>query len=207
LKKQRPNISIVILAAGGSRRMGRPKQLLLYRGKTMLRHVVETALATGCGGVFVVVGAHATQVRAEIAALPVTVVENSAWEQGMSSSLCAGLSAVQHSDSDVSAVLLLTADQPLISVPLLAGMIETFVSSGKDIVACSYAGTRGVPALFARTLFSELMTLNGDKGAKAVLQRHAGEVATVAFPEGACDVDTDADYQQLQILDTPAAKP
>lgn len=194
-------IAVVILAAGGSRRLGSPKQLLPYRGKAMLRHVAETALSADFSRVFVVVGAHGDLVRAVLTGLPLEIVANDEWEQGMSTSLRAGIMAVERWPA-CQAALLAVGDQPLVSAALLQELAQTAGATGKPLVASYYAGTAGVPALFARAFFPSLKSLTGDKGAKAVLQRHAQQMATVPFPQGEIDIDTAEDYRKLQFTVT-----
>jgi molybdenum cofactor cytidylyltransferase len=190
-------IAAVILAAGASARLGRPKQLLAYRGRTLLRHVVDCAAAGGCDPVLVVLGAHADAVRAELEETTAHAVRNDAWRQGVGSSVRAGVDAVQRGWQDASAVLLLTCDQPRLTPELVRRLRERFVRTAARIVACEYAGIVGVPALFARSLFPELLALPGPTGAKPVLQAHAREVVGFAWPDGAADVDTPEDLSLL----------
>ena len=186
-----PRIGAVVLAAGGSRRMGRPKQLLPYRGRSLLRHAAEAALATPCRPVAVVLGAAAALAEAELAGLPVDAVRNPRWADGIGTSIRAGIAALGAAD----AAIILLADQPLLGPAALLALLERFAQDRPDAVASEYAGTLGVPALFARSLFPALLSLADDEGAKRVIL--AGNAARVPFPDGAIDVDTPADYQRL----------
>jgi molybdenum cofactor cytidylyltransferase len=190
-------VAAVVLAAGASRRMGSPKQLLRIEGRTLVRRAAETALASRCQGVTVVVGAAAEPVRRELLDLPLVVVENRDWERGMAGSIRAGIEAVLAAHPHSDAAILAPADQPRIDSALLDRLIEVFERGEHAIVACAYAGTAGAPALFARRFFGELTALSGDRGAKPILEARQSEVALVAFPEGATDLNTPEDYERF----------
>lgn len=192
-----PQIGTVILAAGESARMGQLKQLLTYHGVTLLRRTAETALALGCGPVVVVLGAHAGIVRPTLSGLPVLAVENPDWRDGMATSLCAGLREILRADPAVEGVLVLLCDQPLVSATALCLLLETNRANPCLIVAAEYAGTLGVPALFARPLFAELLALTGKEGARSVIQKHRSDAAGVPMPDAAIDVDTATDFAAL----------
>ena len=187
-------VAILLLAAGPSRRLGTPKQMLPYKDRSLLRHITEIAVASKACQTCVVLGAGARRLEKEIAHLPVESVYNPEWDEGLGSSIRSGVAAVP----DVAdAVLILLCDQPLVSAELLDELIGAYRSSGKAIVACEYGGNLGAPALFDRSLLPELAGLGGDRGAKQIIAAHAEEVYRIAFPEGAVDVDTMNDYQSL----------
>ena len=190
-------LPIIILAAGASERLGQPKQLLQYRERTLLRNVVETALASLCRPVIVVLGAFADQIRPEVENTEVSVVFNSNWEEGMSASIRAGLAAVREVEQESEGVMFMVCDQPLVSASLLESLVVAYRESGLPMAACEYGEEPGVPALFDRSLFPELEALRGTEGAKRVLRRHRSEIATIPFPEGVIDIDTLEDYQAL----------
>ena len=191
-------IGLILLAAGGSSRLGHPKQLLPYRGRTLLRHAAETALASACRPIVAVLGAQADHLRPEMAGLEVLIVENPEWEQGMGSSIRTGLAALEMSAPDVSGVLLMLCDQPLLSPEALDALVRSHLNTSSPLVASEYGGTRGVPAFFSRTLFPELRALKDAQGARAVIAAHASETITVPLPAGIWDVDTAADYARLR---------
>lgn len=195
-------IGALVLAAGASRRMGRPKQLLLYRGRSLLRHAAETAAASRCRPVTVVLGAYAENLRRELSdpLLPraVQIVENTGWTEGLGSSIAVGVRALVAAEEGVEALVIMLCDQPLISAQFIDKLVETYERTGKPIVASEYKGTAGVPALFDVALFTELMALGGDRGAKQVIAKHLGDVTHVPFPEGAIDIDTPQEYERLQ---------
>ncbi|MBD2309690.1 nucleotidyltransferase family protein [Chroococcidiopsis sp. FACHB-1243] len=191
-------IGVIILAAGASTRLGTPKQLLQYRGQSLLRHTAEVAIASGCRPIIVVLGAQVERLEAEVMQLPVYVVENNHWAEGMSSSIQTGLTVLQSIHPPVKAVVMLLCDQPFVSVSLVRQLIEAYHCTGKLIVASEYADTVGVPALFSCELFAELMMLDAVTGAKQVIKQHIQEVYPVSFPAGAIDLNTLTDCEQFE---------
>jgi molybdenum cofactor cytidylyltransferase len=185
-------IGLVVLAAGASVRLGRPKQLLRHGGRSLLRAAAEEAVRSGCKPVVVVLGAEAERLEPELHGLDVSVVVNTRWREGMSTSVQAGIEAL----GAVDAAVMMLCDQPFVTAPLLRRLVEAH-EQGRRLAACEYGGGLGVPALFDRALFPELQALEGDKGARKVLAAHAAEAARIPFPEGAVDVDTLEDYARL----------
>lgn len=193
-------IAIIILAAGESARMGQAKQLLPYRGTTLLRHTVENALAIPGAHIVVVLGAFAEEIRPTLEGLPVEIVENPAWSTGMGSSLRTGLEAVLSASSETAAAIFLLCDQPLLSPVNLDALIQTHRETGAAIVASEYGDVLGVPALFHRSLFPELLGLDGGEGAKKIISRHRDKAIGIPFADGAVDIDTPGDYAGLHNL-------
>lgn len=187
----------IVLAAGASTRMGRPKQLLRFRGRTLLRSAALAALEGGCRPVVVVTGAHAELSRGELRGLGVREAFNADWETGMASSVRAGLSALLEEDAGAGAVVLLLCDQPFVTGGVVASLVNAHRATGRAAVASRYGGGFGVPALFARTLFAELSRLEGAAGAKQVITRHASDAHFLDFPAGETDVDTPEDFSRL----------
>ncbi len=186
-------IGAVILAAGSSSRLGQPKQLLQHEGRTLVRRTAEAALAAGCDPVAVVVGAECEKVAAALRDLAVLIVPNEDWQRGLGTSIRAGVARLGESD----ALLLLVCDQPKVDAGLLRQLIAQQKQTGQPMVATSYAGTRGVPALFTRACLERLLSLGDDAGAKTLLLARPAEVATVEFPAAALDIDTPADLPAL----------
>ena len=186
---------IVILAAGASRRMGRPKQLLPLGETTLLEHAVDAALNSTAWPVIVVLGAQAAEIRPLLARRPVLVAENPTWSEGMASSLRAGLTLMNAFSIRVDAVLFALCDQPAFSADLVQRFIATQQATQRSVVAARYSGNLGAPALFTRPHFAALSALVGDEGArKLIAQVPAGEVEAIDLPELAHDLDTPEDY-------------
>lgn len=187
-------IGIVIAAAGASKRLGHAKQLLPYRGRSLLRHVSEIAISSRCRPIFVVLPPDNQLFLKELTSLPTIVIENPFWEDGMSTSIRVGIqTALEYTYLD--GVILMVCDQPLVSSHLIHQMCHSFYTSGKSIVACEYANTLGTPVLFSRDFFAKLIELKGDRGAKPILYEYAQEVLGIPFPGGVLDIDTERDYR------------
>lgn len=191
------SVAIIILAAGESKRLGQPKQLIPYRGTTLLGNIIETALSSQANLTIVVTGAHSDVVRASIAKYDITVIENQQWQDGMASSIVFGLESVALADACPNAVLLLTSDQPGVTTQLLDEIISLYNDTAGRIVASAYENTMGVPALFDQAYFSELKQLEGDRGARSIINKNRDQVVAVDFPGGALDIDTAEDLEKL----------
>jgi molybdenum cofactor cytidylyltransferase len=188
---------VIILAAGNSSRLGHPKQLLPYRGKTMLSHVIAESLAASLQPVVVVTGAYHAEIQDSLLGQPVILVYNADWETGIASGIVAGLTEALNIESHLQAVIVAVCDQPYISAELFRSLMEELVLSGKGLIACRYSETLGTPVLFAQSYFKELLMLSGDAGAKQLLKRYPDDVAAVPFPEGAIDIDTEEDFEKI----------
>jgi molybdenum cofactor cytidylyltransferase len=191
---------LIILAAGQSSRMGQPKQQLLYQGSSLLQHTVNVALQSPYRPVIVVLGAFADDILPTIAPKPIDVIINTKWEEGMASSIRAGIDYLQKTP-DISNVLIMLCDQPHISSRLLTDLVRKKAQGDKGIVACVYNNTTGVPVLFDKKYFPELLLLTGQEGAKKLLAAHSGDIATIDFPLGAVDIDTMEDYNKISVSD------
>jgi molybdenum cofactor cytidylyltransferase len=187
-----PTSAAILLAAGSSTRMGRAKQLLDFRGKPLVRHAAESAIAAGCDPVIVVLGSGEREIRPALAGLPVEIVVNDRWPEGMGTSIQAGLRALE--DREVSGAILALSDQPFVTPGCLSGLVDRHRESGTRIVAARYSGTVGVPVFFARDAFPLLMALKPDQGCKGVILGHPEEAELVDCPAAAMDIDTPEDY-------------
>jgi len=187
---------IIILAAGASTRLGQPKQLLPWQGVTLLQHAVKTALTVTTQPV-VVTGANGEHLAAALDPGQVKLVFNPNWQQGIASSIHCGLQAVLNRTPEPDQVIFMVCDQPFVTSGLLLDLINERQKSRKPIVACAYAETLGIPALFDKSLFPQLLDLQGDTGAKRLIQQYGEEVASVEFPQGAYDIDTESQYKEL----------
>jgi len=188
---------IVVLAAGMGSRLGCPKQLIAYNGKSLLRHVVETALQTILRPVIVVLGAHYKAVKKEIEGLNIVLIQNEEWEEGMASSLRCGLDAVQRMNPETDGIIFMVCDQPHVNKSLLDSLLSAQHETGLPGVASNYNNILGTPALFHKFFFAELMELKGDTGARKLIKHHEDLVTSVPFPEGIIDIDTRTDYEEL----------
>jgi molybdenum cofactor cytidylyltransferase len=188
-----------VLAAGASTRMGElgAKQLLPFRGQTLLRHAVQTAVAAAIGPVVVVLGAKGDRMRVQIADFPVQAVMNDCWHEGIGTSIRAGIATLlrQTDAGRLRAAIVMTADQPLLSTGVLHALVDAHERTGRPIAAAEYAGTLGAPALFAPALFEELLSLEPQGGAKQLITLDTARVTRVPFAGGERDVDTPADYR------------
>ena len=188
-------VALLLLAAGASTRMGRPKQLLPYRGRTLLRHAAETAVASGCAPIVLVTGALHEALVAEVADLLVQVVRNPDWETGMASSIRVGLAAAQ--TARPGAVLIMLSDQPLVTPALLQQLVAEQRRTQAPVVAATYGDAVGVPAVFDRGVFPALEKLSGMQGANRLIATLGAAGGRVPFPAGLLDVDTPEQYATL----------
>lgn len=190
-------IGAVILAAGSSSRMGSPKQILPFRGQSLLRRAALAALDAGCSPVIVVTGAYAELSRRELEGLDVREAFNPRWETGMASSIGAGLEGLLGADPDAAAAVILLCDQPHVTADVISGLVSAHRANPSPVIASAYGGSFGVPALFGRSLFPELARLEGKAGAKQVIERYASEAHFLPFQGGEVDVDTRDDFSRL----------
>jgi len=191
------NYAIIILAAGSSARMGRPKQLLSYHDKSFLENAIDNANGANVNQVIVVLGAHAAMLENSIEEKKVHIVENKEWNEGIASSIRCGLNALLRIAPLTDAVIFMVCDQLFVSSSLLNDLIATQKKTGKMIVGSQYENTIGTPALFSKIIFPELLQLRGDTGAKKIIEKYRADVATVLFAMGASDIDTEEDYEAL----------
>lgn len=192
-------LGMLILAAGASRRMGSPKQLLTWKNKSLLQHSLEAAKGVAPDKLVVVLGANAKQIIESFNDDHQFVV-NQEWDQGMGSSLVCGLIELLEMEPGLDVLVIALADMPLVSTQHFSKLIEGYKKSGKPIIATRYAETVGVPVLFHRSFFKELARLTGDEGAKKILKQHADKVHYVPSDEPYFDVDTPEAYSRLKSL-------
>ena len=196
-------VALLLLAAGASTRMGRPKQLLPYHGRTLLRRAAETAVASGCMPIILVTGALHEALVAEVAGLPIQAIHNADWETGMASSIRAGLAAL--ANARPTAVLIMLSDQPLVTPELLRELMARQQLTQAPIVAAAYGDTLGVPAVFDQSVLPDLLALEGAQGANRLIAGRGAAVQRVPFPAGLFDVDTPEQYAAL--LETQPHQP
>ncbi|MCU0325260.1 MAG: nucleotidyltransferase family protein [Spirosomaceae bacterium] len=190
------NVAIIILAAGAASRMGQPKQLLPVKGRSLIKYITEIAMDTPCYPITVVLGANRQLIRGELDKMPITVIDNPKWEDGMATSIKMGLIGSYMTAKEIEAAIFLTVDMPYISSELINQLIDKAVQNPDSrIIASKYDGQIGIPVLFKRSIFNDLLDLNGEQGAKKVILQHLDNTETIDFPEGKFDLDTVVDYQ------------
>ncbi|PWS26022.1 nucleotidyltransferase family protein [Pedobacter yonginense] len=191
------NTGTIILAAGSSSRLGRPKQLLDFNGKTLLSHVIDEVQEAGIQPIIVVLGANASVFKQEIKDTKVVILENEAWKTGMASAIQVGVSEITK-QYDVENLIIAVCDQPHISSAIFTSLINKKNSTGKGIIASTYQNIIGTPVLFDKKYFDALKALTGEEGAKKIVKHYTADVETVAFENGEIDIDTETDYLNLQ---------
>lgn len=196
-------IAVVVLAGGLSRRLGRPKQLLMLDGLPLVVHVVQRALDAGVGPVIVVTGAHDAAVRGALRDLPVASVHNPRYEEGQGTSLAAGISALPDT---VDAAVILLADQPGIRPETIRAAADARRETGAPVVMALYGDRQGHPALLGRETFPELLALEADMGGREVVRAHRDALVLVEGGGSAPppDVDTEEDWDRLRTAWRPA---
>lgn len=188
-----PETAVMILAAGVSRRLGRPKQQLIFENQTLLNRIIHTAISLQSGPVLVVHGDD-TILSQDIAIEPVL---NRQWQEGMATSIHAGINALDAKYPMLETVIITVCDQPFITIELLREMIALQEQTSLPIIASVYGETIGTPVMFHKSVFKELLTLSGDKGARQLLKKDSDRVGLVNFPLGKIDIDTEEDYEGL----------
>jgi len=188
-------IAILILAAGTASRMGEIKQLLPYKETFMVDHVIKNAQEV-VEDVYVVLGANAEIIEQKLQNNNVKKITNQHYKKGLSSSIICGVKTLL----DYDAILICLADQPKIDVAYYKELIAVFKESSDVIVASRYEGFNGVPAIFPKSYYSKLLELNGDKGAKHLLNSKLNFIKTIASSEKLLDIDTPEDYKKLTNL-------
>lgn len=197
-KLERMPVPAIILAAGASRRLGQPKQLLLVEGETLLARTMRVVSESGAGPVLVVLGANRDSIAEVVELGNVHVLANVGWESGIASSIVAGVAAVQRLRPEADALMILVCDQP----KLCAGHLEALIGSYRgatesSIVASRYAGIAGIPAIFPASQFPRLRALEGDAGARFLLREPECPMILVDFAGGEEDIDTPEDLARL----------
>ena len=191
------NCAVVIIAAGESKRFGSPKQLLLLDKDTMLNRLIKMVQKAVDFPIYLVLGANAEKIKAQLPNVSLNIVENTEWQEGMGSSIRLGVQAVASSANKHDGVLILVCDQPYLSESSIKDLIALQAIKNTAIAASFYANIAGTPALFHQSVFSDLLALKGDQGAKRIIQERDQELAKLQFEKGVLDIDTPEDYQQL----------
>lgn len=192
------SIAAIILAAGASRRLGQPKQLLKVNGETLLERALRLVLETGAEPVLTVLGAHRDAILSSVQLGHTITVVNDNWKDGLASSIHAGLKVLESDYAEASGALLMVCDQPRLTADHLSLLLATFTAaSTPTIVASRYGTIVGIPTVFPRIAFSELHGLRGDRGARAVLENPPCAMVSLLFNGGEIDVDSPSDIAGL----------
>lgn len=190
-------IAVVVLAAGNSKRMGQSKQLLPWGDSTLLGNVVKNVLAVDAYKIFVVLGAYHNEIIRKIDLSKVTVLINENWHQGLGSSIAAAITEIEKKYSEINAVLFVLADQPFVSYLHLNEIIELHYKEKEAIIITKKDDYKGVPVLFSRKFFPELMSLSNDEGAKQIINRNKNCVKEIVCQDNTADIDTFEAYEAL----------
>lgn len=185
------------MAAGSSSRMGQPKQILSWKGRTLIEATITKVLRLNTTKTIVVLGANKEKIISKIESYPIEVIYNPNWDRGLGNSIAFGVNYIQNNFKP-EAVLIVLADQPLIKNAYLEAMMASFETNKNQIIATQYPnGKLGVPALFDESYLQELSNINGDKGAKAILEKYTNLVMSTQIDTNVFDVDTKEDYKKL----------
>jgi molybdenum cofactor cytidylyltransferase len=184
------SLQLIVLAAGAATRFGSAKQLAMVQGQPMLRVVLGRAVDVAGNAVSVVLGAHAAEIAPLLGRMPVTIIANHNWREGLASSIRAG---VERLPGSCSGAMLVLADQVNVSVADLQRLTDAWRRAPLCIVAAQYRGTIGAPVIFPRSDFRALLELRGDRGAQLLLRRNEARVIKVQMPGAAVDIDTPED--------------
>lgn len=188
---------IVLLAAGASARLGRPKQLLPYRGDYLLTHAIKVAERVKTPVTVVVLGAEAEKLLHELRGFDIKPVVNQQFSDGMASSIRCGVQYILDYYPTITNMIMMVCDQPYVDTAHILSLIACHQATGAKIVASNYHDRKGVPALFNKEIFQELLNLQGDVGAKWIIEKYHTETATVFLPLGEIDIDTEEAYTEL----------
>ncbi|MET3027037.1 nucleotidyltransferase family protein [Flavobacterium sp. UW10123] len=189
--------AIIILAAGNSSRLGRPKQLLKYKESTLLKNTISEALKVQNSFLIVVTGANHDAIEKELNLSETIFTFNSDWESGMSSSIVKGISELLLLNPDCERCILAVCDQPFVTNAVFENLINESYKAEKGIAASAYSETLGTPVLFHQKYFKELLDLKGQEGAKKLIKKYSQDVVSIPFEKGNVDIDTEEDYSQL----------
>ena len=192
-----PDIGAIVLAAGGSTRMGRPKQLLAFNAQSMLRHVTEVAVAAGCAPIVVVLGCQHERMLGELEGMPVVAAANLCWKDGIGTSIRHGAATLIGLRPTIGAIAVLLGDQPLVTADSLRALFELFERSRRDVCVSGYRGTIGPPVVVGRSRFAALRSLPDSQGAKAIWSACLDDVAIHPCDPAGCDIDTPEEYADV----------
>jgi molybdenum cofactor cytidylyltransferase len=183
-------IPIIILAAGSSSRLGQPKQLLEYEGETLLNRTIRIASEVS-DDIIVVLGSRFQEISKTISNKNVQIIFNESWETGMASSIIEGLKTRLSAEK----VIISLCDQPYLNTSIFESLILEEKLTQSPIIASNYSNQIGVPILFNKLIYNDLLALKGDKGARSILPKYNDSIGQIDFPNGAIDIDTVEDWE------------
>ncbi len=183
----------ILLAAGGSSRFGRPKQLEEFQGVSLVRRAADALINSACDPVIAVLGAASENVKAEIEELPINICINQKWRDGASTSIKTGLAELLNLEPELAGTLIMLCDQPLVISPDIDRLLSEFCRTGNGIVAAQYREIAGAPAVFGRAFFSDLLSLSGDQGARGIIRSNKHQLRTIEMEHVGFDIDTPDD--------------
>tara|TARA_R110002049_G_scaffold248695_4_gene423171 strand:+ start:9471 stop:10076 length:606 start_codon:yes stop_codon:yes gene_type:complete len=191
-------IAVVVLAAGSSKRMETPKQLLKWGNGTLITHTIQTALKLNTDSVYVVLGANFQLIKKTINHFSITILNNENWEQGLGTSIACASKHIQKQKPKIDAVLFILADQPFITSDYLNELVSSFSPHKNQIIASSYQNRKyGVPALFDAFYFEQLSKLKDDFGARNILKENESFMKALKPPVKNVDLDFKEDYDRF----------
>jgi molybdenum cofactor cytidylyltransferase len=191
-------IHVLIMAAGASRRLGQPKQLLEYKGETLIRRISNEALKAKIGEITVVTGYDHENIEKEISDLKVNVFYNEEWEEGLGASIRNGLKHILDINPQTNAILLSMVDQPFVDATHLKKLVAAYDAARPMIIASAYSSTFGVPILVDSFYFDALKKLKGDEGGKKIFANYIKNIVEIPFIEGKIDIDEKKDLEKLE---------
>ncbi len=193
------NIAILMMAAGQSSRMKGIKQLLPWKGTTLLQHTLNTIYDIKKENVYIVLGANSKRIEEELHLVkqPVTPIINEKWENGLGSSIACGIDCILQKAQTIDGILICLADQPLLTSGYYQKLLQVFITKKAPIVATKYPNKSGVPAVFSTKIAQELIHLNEDHGARHIMSKYKDSMIVLDAREQIMDIDTPETYELL----------
>ena len=201
---EKSNIAVLILAAGSSKRLGKPKQLVKFKNKTLLQHSIDVSEALDLSEKIIVLGANEDKILNEVDLKNHKLLINKNWQEGMSTSLKKGLEEIRNWHPTIKHVLVLLSDQPFISELVLQDLIDKHLTANCLATFSQYQEIPGVPAIFSSEIFPDLMRIEGDRGARDLIKNGLTNYQLLPFEKGIVDIDTEKDLQFLKKLEHEA---